>query len=233
MRFNFTKNYQVSSQGHWGPLRGHTIIASHFSNFFLFVIQRSLKIRQKIKRQITEVPSENKGRMFRICKCGERNMSSVQFSSVVQSCLTLCDLMNCRTPGLLVHHRLPEFTQTHVHRVGDAIQPSHPLSSPSPPAPNPSQHQSLYYESTLRMRWPKYWSFSFSISPSKEYVMDIGKWTMGLAQSLSVGWEDGDSSCPRWSTDKNVGNEQWYDFVSILTQKVDQLSSTNTLKGKK
>ena len=135
--------------------------------------------------------------MFRICKCGERNMSSVQFSSVVQSCLTLCNLMNCRTPGLLVHHRLPEFTQTHVHRVGDAIQPSHPLSSPSPPAPNPSQHQSLYYESTLRMRWPKYWSFSFSISPSKEYVMDIGKWIMGLAQSLSVGWEDGDSSCPR------------------------------------
>ena len=83
MWFNFTKNYQVSSQGHWGPLRGHTIIASHFSNFFLFVIQRSLKIRQTIKRQITEVPSENKGRMFRICKCGERNMSSVQSFSHV------------------------------------------------------------------------------------------------------------------------------------------------------
>ena len=59
--------------------------------------------------------------------------------------------------------------QTHVHRVGDAIQPSHPLSSPSPPAPNPSQHQGLFHESTLRMRWPKYWSFSFSISPSNEY----------------------------------------------------------------
>ena len=233
MRFNFTKNYQVSSQGHWGRLKGHIIIASHFSNFFLFVIQRSLRIRQTIKWQITEDPSENKGRMFRICKCGERNMSSVQFSSVVQSCLTLCDPMNCSTPGLLVHHQLPEFTQTHVHQVSDAIQPSHPLLSPSPPAPNPSQHQSLYYESTLRMKWPKYWSFSFSISPSKEYVMYIGKWIMGLAQSLSVGWEDGDSSCLRWSKDKNVGNEQWYDFVSILTQKVDQLSSTNTLKGKK
>ena len=63
---------------------------------------------------------------------------SVQFSSVAQSCLTLCDPMNRSTPGLLVHHQLPEFTQTHVHRVGDAIQPSHPLSSPSPPAPNPS-----------------------------------------------------------------------------------------------
>ena len=65
------------------------------------------------------------------------------FSSVVQSCLTLWDPMNCSTPGLLVHHQLREFTQTHVYRVGDAIQPSHPLSSPSPPAPNPSQHQSL------------------------------------------------------------------------------------------
>ena len=65
--------------------------------------------------------------------------TSVQFSSVAQSCLTLCDPMNCSTPGLPVHHQLPEFTQTHVHRVGDAIQPSHPLSSPSPPAPNPSQ----------------------------------------------------------------------------------------------
>ena len=68
---------------------------------------------------------------------------SVQFSSVAQSCPTLCNLMNCRTPGLPVHHQLPEFTQTQVHRVGDAIQPSHPLSSPSPPAPNPSQHQSF------------------------------------------------------------------------------------------
>ena len=70
--------------------------------------------------------------------------ASVQFSSVTQSCPTLCDPMNRSTPGLPVHHHLPEFTQTHVHRVRDAIQPSHPLSSPSPPAPNPSQHQSLF-----------------------------------------------------------------------------------------
>ena len=68
----------------------------------------------------------------------------VQFSSAPQSCPTLCDPMNCSTPGLPVHHQLLEFTQTHVHRVGDAIQPSHPLSSPSLPAPNPSQHQSLF-----------------------------------------------------------------------------------------
>ena len=67
-----------------------------------------------------------------------------QFSSVAQSCPTLCDPTNRSTPGLPVHHHLPEFTQTHVHRVCDTIQPSHPLSSPSPPAPNPSQHQSLF-----------------------------------------------------------------------------------------
>ena len=71
-------------------------------------------------------------------------ISSVQFSSVAQWCPTLCDPINRSTPGLPVHHQLPEFTQTHVHRVSDAIQPSHPLSSPSPPAPNPSQHQSLF-----------------------------------------------------------------------------------------
>ena len=68
----------------------------------------------------------------------------VQYSSVAQSCPTLCDPMNRSTPGLPVHHQLSEFTQTHVNRVSDAIQPSHPLSSPSPPAPNPSQHQSLF-----------------------------------------------------------------------------------------
>ena len=76
--------------------------------------------------------------------------------------------MNRRTPGLPVHHQLPEFTQTHVHWVRDAIQPSHPQLSLFPPAPNPSQHQSLFHETILCMWWPKYWGFSFSISPSKE-----------------------------------------------------------------
>ena len=90
-----------------------------------------------------------------------------QFSSVAQSCPTLCDPMNCSTPGLPVHHQLPEFT--HIHWVGDAIQPSHPLSSPSPPALNLSQHQGLFNESALRIRWPKYWSFSFNISSSNEH----------------------------------------------------------------
>ena len=77
--------------------------------------------------------------------------------------------MNWSTPGLPVHHQLPEFTQTHVHRVGDAIQPSHPLSSPLLLPLIPPSIRVFSNESTLRMRWPKYWSFSFSISPSKEH----------------------------------------------------------------
>ena len=104
---------------------------------------------------------------------GSSRFSSVQFSSVSQSCPTLCNPMNHSTPGLSVHHQLPEFTQTHVHRVSDAIQPSHPLSSPFSPAPNPSQHRVFSNESTLRMRWPKYWSFTFHISPSNEYSVLI------------------------------------------------------------
>ena len=93
---------------------------------------------------------------------------SVQFSLVAQSCPSLCDPMNRSMPDLPVHHQLLEFTQTHVHRVRDAIQPSHPLSSPSPPTPNPPSIRVFSSESTLCMRWPKYWSFSFSIIPFKE-----------------------------------------------------------------
>ena len=91
-----------------------------------------------------------------------------QIRSVAQSCPTLCDPVNPSTPGLPVYHQLPEFTQTHVHQVGDAIQPSHPLSSPSSSTPNPPSIRVFSSESTLLMRWPKYWSFSFSIIPSKE-----------------------------------------------------------------
>ena len=85
------------------------------------------------------------------------------------SCVWLCDSMDCRMPGLSVHHQLPEFAQTHVHWVSDTIQPSHPLSSPSPPAFNLSQHQVFSNEPVLCIRQPKYWSFSFNISPSNEY----------------------------------------------------------------
>ena len=93
----------------------------------------------------------------------------MHFISVAQSCPTLGDPMNRSTPGLPVHHQFLEFTQTHVHRVGDAIQPSHPLSSPCPSAPIPPSIRVFSDESTLRIRWPKYWSFSFSIIPSKEH----------------------------------------------------------------
>ena len=94
--------------------------------------------------------------------------SSVQFSSVAQSCPTLCDPMNHSTPGLLVHHQLPGFTQTHVHRVSDAIQPSHLCRPLLLLPPIPPSIRVFSNESTLRMRWPKYWSFSFSIILSKE-----------------------------------------------------------------
>ena len=96
-------------------------------------------------------------------------LSSVQFSSVAQSCPTLCDPMNRSTPGLPVHHQLPEFTQTHVHRVHDAIQPSHPLSPRLLLLPIPPSIRVFSSELALHMRWPKYWSFSFSISPSNEH----------------------------------------------------------------
>ena len=96
-------------------------------------------------------------------------LSPFQFSSVTQSCPTLCVPMNHSMPGLPVYHQLPEFTQTHVHWVGDTIQPSHPLSSPSPPALNLSQHQGFFQWVSFRIRWPKYWSFSFNISSSNEH----------------------------------------------------------------
>ena len=100
--------------------------------------------------------------------CFEKLEKDIQFISVAQSCPTLCDPMDCSMPGFPVHQQLPEPTQTHIHHVGDAIQVFHPLSSPSP-AFNTSQHQGLSNESVLRIMWPKYWSFSFSISPSNEY----------------------------------------------------------------
>ena len=107
------------------------------------------------------------------------HISSV--SSVTQSCPTLCNPMDCSTPGFPVHHQLPEPTQTHVHRVSDAIQPSHPLSSPSGSAFDLSQHEGLFSESVLHIRWPKDWSLSFSISPSSEHS--------GLI-SFSMNWLD-------------------------------------------
>ena len=94
--------------------------------------------------------------------------TGVEFSSVIYWCPTLCNPMNCSMPGLPVHHQLLETTQTHVHWVGDAIQTSHPLLSPSP-ALNLSQHQGLFQCVSSPHQGPEYWSFSFNISPSNEY----------------------------------------------------------------
>ena len=93
----------------------------------------------------------------------------LKVNSVAQSFPTLCDLVNCSTPGFPVHHQLPELTQTHVHRVGDAIQPSHPLLSPSPLTFNLSQHQGLLQWVSSLHQVAKYWSFIFNISPFNEY----------------------------------------------------------------
>jgi len=95
--------------------------------------------------------------------------TTVQFSSVPQSCPTLCIPMDSSTPAFPVHHHFSELDQTHVHRVGEAIQPPHPLLSPSPPAFNLSSIRVFSNESVVCIRWPMYWGFSFSISPSSEY----------------------------------------------------------------
>ena len=105
------------------------------------------------------------------CKALLQLWAWVTCCSVTQSCLTLCDPMDCSKPGFLVLHHLLELAHTHVHWLSDAIQRSRALSSPSPPAFNLSQHLSQVFsnESSLCIRWPKYWSFNFSISPSNEY----------------------------------------------------------------
>ena len=122
----------------------------------------SPEINEMLQHRCTELYSPNKW-------FSEFLHHSVQFSSVAQACLTLCDPMNRSTPVLPVHHQLPESTQTHVHWVSDAIQPSHPLLCPSPPASIFPSIRAFSNESALRIRWPKYWSFSFNISPSNEH----------------------------------------------------------------
>ena len=121
----------------WHEVMGLDVInLTHLSNELNWT-----ELRPCLGPVTTQGPLKN---WVKYLKARHFQFSSVQFRSVAQSCPTLCDPVNCSMPGLPVHHQLPEFTQTHVHRVGDAIQPSHPLSSPSPPAPNHSQHQSLF-----------------------------------------------------------------------------------------
>ena len=138
--------------------------------FDLFVVQGTLKSllqHHSSKTSILQHSAFSMVQFSHLYMITEKTIS--QFSLVAQSCPTLYDPMNCSTPGLPVDHQLPEFTQTHVHRVSDAIQPSHPLSSPSPPAPIPPSIRVFSNDSTLCMRWPKYWSFSLSISSSNEH----------------------------------------------------------------
>ena len=101
--------------------------------------------------------------------CWENDHDNVQFSAVAHSCSTLCDPMDCSTPGFPVHYQLLELAQTHVHSISDAMKPSHPLSSPSSPVSIFPSIRVFSNESVLCIRWPKYWSCSFSISPSNEY----------------------------------------------------------------
>ena len=111
-----------------------------------------------------------------------------QFSSVVQSCPTLCDPRDCSMPSFPVHHQLLEPTQIHVHHISDAIQPSHPLLSSSPPAFNLTSIRVFSNELVLCIRWPKYWSFSFNISPSNEYQdwfpLGLTGWILLLSKGL-------------------------------------------------
>ena len=111
--------------------------------------------------------------------CGQR-LSGGQFSSVTQSCPTLCDPMDCSTPGFIVHHQLLELAQTHVHGVSDAIQPSHPLLSLLLLTSIFPSTWVFSSKSVLHIRWTKYWSFSLSISPSNEYS--------GLTSFRIAGW---------------------------------------------
>ena len=125
----------------------------------------------KLQKLTAHCPRDCKYKV-RVLAC----QSVSQLSSVTQFCPTLCDPMNSSTPGLPVHHQLPEFTQTHIHRVGDAIQPSHPTHLCHPLLllpPSPPSIRVFSNESTLCMRWPKYWSFSFTISPSNEHRTDL------------------------------------------------------------
>ena len=152
--------------------------------------------------------------------------------------------MNQSMPGHPVHHQLPEFTQTCVHRVGDAIQPSHPLSSPSPPSPNPSSIRVFSNESILRMRWPKYWIFSFSISPSNEHPGLISfrmDWldllaVQGTLKSLlqhhsskaSILWRSAfftvQLSHPYMTTGKTIALTRWTFVVKVISLLLNMLS---------
>ena len=138
--------------------------------YFVFSTLQSDTVRCPDKNRNTQSTGSDTRSQDVKCHCLIFTLlSSVHFSSVAQLCPILCDAMNYSMPGLPVHHQLLEFTQTHDHWVHDAIQPSHLLSSPSPPALSLPSIRVFSNDSALHIRWPKYWSFSFDISPSNEH----------------------------------------------------------------
>ena len=141
------------------------VILSEVSQRKTSTIWHCLHVESKKVAQMNLLTNRNSHRCRDLWLPGGKG----QFSSVAQSCPTLCDPMSRSTPGLPVHHQLPEFTQTHVHQVGDAIKSSHPLSSPSPPAFSLSQHQGLFQWVSSLYQVAKGLEFRFCISPSNEY----------------------------------------------------------------
>ena len=139
------------------------------SNYLHFKVTNTKKLKVNVKTYVA-LYFKNMQRIW-VFYCLQFNYSD-QFSSVTQSCPSLCDPVECSTPGLPVHYQLLELAEMHVHRVRDAIQSSHPLSSPTPLSSIFPSIWLFSIESVLRIRWPKYWSFSFSfsISPSNEYL---------------------------------------------------------------
>ena len=168
----------------------HLILTTTLSNntpfFYLLVLVANEKllpaVNMKVKCEHTSNVVKFAKPRFQVTS-SLLQFSSVQFSSVAQSCPTLCDPMNCSTPGLPVYHQLPEFTQTRVHRVGDAIQPSHPLTYPSP-ADNPYQHQSLLQHHSSKPSVLRHSAF-FIVQLSHPYVT-TGK-TIALTRQTFVG----------------------------------------------
>ena len=134
---------QLDIECQWGKISATLAVPESGSDTVVIIVAGSLKsLLMKVKEESEKASLKLINQKMKIMASGP--IRSDQIRSVAQSCPTLCDPMNHSMPGLPVHHQLLEFTQTHVHRVSDAIQPSHPLLSPSPPAPSPSQHQSLF-----------------------------------------------------------------------------------------
>ena len=148
---------------------------------------------------------------------------SDQIRSVAQSCPTLCDPMNRRTPGFPVHHQLPEFTQTHVHQVSDAIQPSHPLSSPSPPAPNPSQHQVRKQQLELDMEQKTNW-FQIEKGVCQGCILSPCLFNLYAEYIMrNTGLEEAQAGIK--IAKRNINNLRYADDITLMAESEEELRS--------